>query len=88
MPVHFIHDLGQENLVTPFAPAEAVCGRRLREAHEITRPDRDADICTECLTWSRRNKFQNFRCAVEMSAEPAGAGSEESFAVGGVSAEV
>jgi len=84
MRSHFIHDLGQERLVAPFAPVEAVCGRRLREAHEVVRPESDADICPECLTWSKRNKFQNFRCAVEMSAELASREGEDSSAVGGV----
>jgi ribosome-binding protein aMBF1 (putative translation factor) len=68
MPVHLIHDLGQEQLITPFARAEAVCGRELSEAHEVLRPESDTDVCPECLSWSRRNRYQNARCAVEMSA--------------------
>ena len=68
MPVHFIHDLGQESLIKPFAPAEAVCGAELKEAHEIVAPESEADVCPECLSWSRRNRYQNRRCAVEMSA--------------------
>jgi ribosome-binding protein aMBF1 (putative translation factor) len=68
MAVHFFQDLGQEPLIRPFAQATAVCGRELREAHEVVRPDSDADVCADCLSWSRRNGYQNFRCAVEMSA--------------------
>jgi ribosome-binding protein aMBF1 (putative translation factor) len=68
MSVHFIHDLGQDSLIKPFAPAGAVCGRELREAHEIVAPESDGDVCPECLSWARRNKFQDRRCAVEMSA--------------------
>ena len=68
MAVHFFHDLGEEPLIRPFAPAVAVCGRSLREAHEVVRPDSDGDVCPDCLSWSRRNRYQNFRCAVEMSA--------------------
>jgi hypothetical protein len=68
MAVHFIHDLGQESLVKPYAAAEAVCGAELREAHEIVAPETDGDVCPECLSWAKRNKFQNRRCAVEMSA--------------------
>ena len=55
-------------MVTPFAAATAVCGSRLREAHEVVRPESDADVCADCLSWSRRNRYQSFRCAVEMSA--------------------
>ena len=66
MSVHLIQDLGQEQLIAPFARATAVCGRELSEAHEVVRPE--ADICTDCLSWSKRNKYQNFACAVEMSA--------------------
>ena len=68
MSVHFIHDLGQESLVRPYAPVEAVCGVELKEAHEIVGPESEADVCPECLSWSRRNRFQNRRCAVEMGA--------------------
>lgn len=57
-------------MIKPYAPVEAVCGHELREAHEIVAPEVDADVCPECLTWSRRNKYQNRRCAVEMSARP------------------
>ena len=71
MAVHFIHDLGQESLVKPYAPLEAVCGAGLREAHEIVGPESEADVCPECLSWSKRNRYQNRRCAVEMSARPA-----------------
>jgi hypothetical protein len=78
MAVHYIHDLKQESLVKPFAPAGAVCGVELREAHEIVAPESDGDVCPECLSWSRRNRYQNRRCAVEMSgaatAPEAGAG--------------
>ena len=66
MSVHFIHDLGQESLIEPYATAEAVCGVELREAHEIVAPESEADVCPECLSWSKRNKYQNRRCAVEM----------------------
>lgn len=68
MSVHFIHDLGQELLIKPYAPVAAVCGRELREAHEVSAPESEGDVCPECLSWSRRNKYQNRRCAVEMSA--------------------
>ncbi len=75
MAVHFIHDLGQESLIKPYAPAEAVCGGLLREAHEIVAPESEADVCPECLAWSKRNRYQDRRCAVEMRARPAeGAG--------------
>jgi ribosome-binding protein aMBF1 (putative translation factor) len=68
MSVHFIHDLGQDSLIKPYAPVGAVCGVELREAHEIVAPESEADVCTECLSWSKRNKYQDRRCAVEMSA--------------------
>jgi ribosome-binding protein aMBF1 (putative translation factor) len=68
MSVHFIHDLGQESLIKPYAPVGAVCGYELREAHEIVAPESEADVCPDCLFWSKRNKYQNRRCAVEMSA--------------------
>ena len=74
MSVHFIHDLGQETLVKPYAPVEAVCGVELKEAHEIVAPESGADVCPECLSWSKRNRYQNRRCAVEMSAAAAGQG--------------
>jgi hypothetical protein len=76
MSVHFIHDLGQEALVNPYAPVGAVCGVELREAHEIVAPESEGDVCPECLSWSRRNRYQNRRCAVEMggAAPAAGAG--------------
>lgn len=77
MAVHFFQDLGQEPLIKPFAPAAAVCGSVLREAHEIVRPESDAEVCPDCLTWSRRNRYQNFRCAVEMSAAGARPGGAE-----------
>jgi hypothetical protein len=68
MSVHLIHDLSQGQLIVPFKPATAVCGLELAEAHEIVRPDADAELCDECLSWSKRNRYQNTRCAVEMSA--------------------
>jgi len=68
MSVHLIQDLGQEQLVIPFARATAVCGSELSEAHEIVRPEAEADICPDCLSWSRRNRYQSARYAVEMSA--------------------
>lgn len=68
MPVHFIHDLGQESIVKPFAPVAAVCGVELREAHAIVAPESETDVCPECLSWSRRNRYQDRSCAVEMSA--------------------
>ena len=71
MSVHYIHDLGQESLIKPYAPVEAVCGAGLREAHEVVAPESDADVCPECLAWSRRNRYQDRRCAVEMSAAAA-----------------
>jgi hypothetical protein len=74
MSVHFIHDLGQGSEVKPYARAEAVCGHELSEAHEIVAPESDGDVCPECLSWSKRNKYQNRRCAVEMSASVAASG--------------
>ena len=74
MAVHFIHDLGQDSSVKPYAPAEAVCGYGLREAHEIAPPESEADVCPECLSWSKRNRYQDRRCAVEMSAGGAASG--------------
>ena len=74
MAVHFIHDLGQDSLVKPYAPAGAVCGLELREAHEIVAPEGEADVCPECLSWSKRNRYQDRRCAVEMRAAGPGAG--------------
>jgi ribosome-binding protein aMBF1 (putative translation factor) len=68
MAAHFIHDLGQDSQIKPYAPVEAVCGHELREAHEISAPGSEADVCPECLSWARRNRYQNRRCAVEMSA--------------------
>ncbi|MBV9926453.1 MAG: hypothetical protein JOZ96_15650 [Acidobacteria bacterium] len=68
MSVHFIHDLGQDELIKAYAAAGAVCGYEFREAHEVVAPESDSDVCTECLSWARRNRFQNRRCAVEMSA--------------------
>ncbi len=78
MSVHFVHDLGQESPVKPYAPAEAVCGAELREAHEIVAPESEGDVCPECLSWSRRNRYQNRRCAVEMGARPAAQAAEGS----------
>ena len=74
MSVHFIHELGQESLIKPYAPVGAVCGVELREAHEIMAPEAEADVCPECLSWSRRNRYQGRRCAVEMSAGAAASG--------------
>ena len=68
MLVHFIHVLGQETVIRPYAPVGAVCGVELREAHEIIAPESDGDVCPECLSWSKRNRYQDRRCAVEMSA--------------------
>ena len=78
MSVHFIHDLGQDDLIKPYAPLAAVCGAELREAHEVVAPESEADVCAECLSWSKRNKYQNRRCAVEMSAAaaPSAAGAD------------
>jgi hypothetical protein len=70
MAVHFVHDLGQESQVKAYAPVGAVCGVELREAHGIVEPESEADVCPGCLSWARRNKYQNRRCAVEMSAAP------------------
>ena len=82
MWVHFIHDLGQGSLIKPYAPVEAVCGYELREAHEVVAPESDEDVCPECLSWSKRNRYQDRRCAVEMSAvgakSEAGEGAEAS----------
>jgi len=72
--VHFIHDFGDESQVKPYARVEAVCGHELKEAHEIVAPESDADVCPECLSWSKRNRYQNRRCAVEMSAGGAASG--------------
>ena len=66
MHVHVVHDLGQEPLIKPHAPASAACGRELREAHEVVRPESEQDFCPDCLSWTRRNKFQNYRCAVDL----------------------
>ena len=80
MAVHFIHDLSQESPVKPFAPVGAVCGAELREAHEIVAPESEADVCPRCLAWAKRNRYQDRRCAVEMSARstpPAGGGDSE-----------
>ena len=71
MSVHFIHDLGQDSLVKPYAPVEAVCGHVLGEAHEIVAPETEADVCPVCLSWARRNRYQDRRCAVEMGARRA-----------------
>jgi len=66
MYVHVVHDLGQEQLVRPYAPLAAACGRELKAAHEVVRPESDADFCEGCLSWSRRNRYQNQRCVVEL----------------------
>lgn len=68
MSVHFIHDLGEDSQVKPYARVEAVCGQELKEAHEIVAPESEGDVCPECLSWSKRNRYQDRRCAVEMSA--------------------
>ena len=73
MYVHVVHDLGQEELVKAYAPLVAVCGRELRAAHEVVRPESDAELCENCLSWARRNRYQSYRCAVEMRPR-AGAG--------------
>ena len=74
MDVHYIHDLKQESPVKPYAPVGVVCGAALREAHEIVAPESEADVCPRCLSWAKRNRYQDRRCAVEMSA--AGGASE------------
>lgn len=71
MSVHFIHDLGADSEIKPYAKVEAVCGQELKEAHEIVAPESDGDVCPECLSWSKRNRYQDRRCAVEMSARAA-----------------
>lgn len=73
MYIHIIHDLGQADLVKPYAPLTAACGRELKSAHEVARPETEADFCEGCLSWARRNRFQNYRCAVEMGARSSGA---------------
>lgn len=72
MAVHYVHDLGQESSIRPYAPAGAVCGAELREAHEIVAPESEADVCPGCLSWARRNRYQDRRCAVEMGSAAAG----------------
>ena len=74
MSVHFIHDLGQDSRIKPYTKVETVCGHELKEAHEIVAPESDVDVCPECLSWSKRNRYQNRRCAVEMSAGVAASG--------------
>ena len=83
MSVHYVHDLGQESLVKPYAPVEAVCGVELKEAHEVLAPESDGDVCPECLSWSKRNRYQNRRCAVEMGARPPAAAAERAAGGGG-----
>ena len=68
MHVHVIHDLGEADLVRPYAPLTAACGRELKAAHEVARPREEGDFCEACLSWARRNRYQNYRCAVEMRA--------------------
>ena len=70
MSVHFIHDLGEDSKIKPYAPIVAVCGNALKEAHEVISPETEADVCPDCLSWSKRNRYQSRRCAVEMSARP------------------
>ena len=72
MDVHMIHDLGEEELIKPYEPVTAACGERLRRAHEVKRPDSDDLICPRCLSISRRNKYQNYRCALDMRTAAAG----------------
>ncbi|HEX8559013.1 MAG TPA: hypothetical protein VF668_12975 [Pyrinomonadaceae bacterium] len=72
MAVHYVHDLGQESLIKPYAPVGAACGAGLREAHEVAAPESEADVCPECLSWVRRNRYQDRRCAVEMGPAAAG----------------
>ncbi|HEX8719647.1 MAG TPA: hypothetical protein VF736_03310 [Pyrinomonadaceae bacterium] len=74
MAVHFIHDVGQDSAVSPYAPAAAVCGYEFREAHEIVAPEAEADVCPACLSWSKRNRYQNRRAAVEMAGAAAASG--------------
>ena len=78
MSVHYIHDLGREPLVEPYAPVEAACGAELREAHEVVAPESESEVCPECLRWSRLNRYQNRRCAVEMGAAAAASAAEKS----------
>ena len=76
MYIHVVHDLGQEDLIKAYARLTAACGRELRAAHEVARPESEADFCEDCLSWARRNRYQNYRCAVEVRARggsPAGA---------------
>ncbi len=87
MSVHFIHDLGQESLIKPYAPLGAVCGVELREAHEVVAPESEADVCPECLSWSKRNKYQNRRYAVEMSAAASASGPIQALAGPQISSE-
>ena len=87
MSVHFIHDLGQDSFIEPYAPAGAVCGAELREAHEIVAPESEADVCPECLSWARRNRYQNRRCAVEMGAFVPASGPLRTPAVPPISSE-
>lgn len=72
MYVHVVHDLGQADLVKPYATLTAACGRELRAAHGVARPESEADFCEGCLSWARRNRYQNYRCAVEVRSRPAG----------------
>ena len=87
MSVHFIHDLGQESLIKPYSTVEAVCGVELREAHEIVAPEAEGDVCPECLSWARRNRFQNRRCAVEMGGAAPASESREGAAGRPISSE-
>ena len=87
MSVHFIHDLGQETLIKPYAPAGAVCGYEFREAHEVVAPESDGDVCPGCLSWAKRNRYQSRRCAVEMSAARAAAGAGAGAAATPISSE-
>ena len=58
----------------PYAPLTAACGRELKAAHEVTRPESEADFCEGCHSWARRNRYQNYRCAVEMRPRAGGGG--------------
>jgi hypothetical protein len=68
MHAHLIHDLGQEPLIERHARVTAECGKVLREAHEVKRPE-GYDICPQCYTVELRNRYQNFRYAVELSPQ-------------------
>ncbi len=56
-------------MVRAYAPLTAACGRELKAAHEVARPESEADFCEGCLSWARRNRYQDYRCAVEVRAK-------------------